>query len=101
MAFDKRESNMALKKVIHYFKQFENEHGDWVTFAIFASDRPKTAHGVSTIVPLSVSVPPGKVQTNHIVTAGGAAAALRKAISHLDSIYPPEVDGYEKIEDDL
>jgi hypothetical protein len=92
---------MTLKKIVRYFKKFENEYGPWFTFAVYASDKPTTAEGVSTIVPLSETVFMGRVQTNHIVATGGAKAAMEKALKHLDSIYGKDGFGYEKLDDDL
>jgi hypothetical protein len=89
------------KKVVRYFRNFEDEHDLWLTFAIFASDRRNTTHGVATIVPLSESVWGGPIQTNHVVTAGGATGAMAKAVAHLDSIYGDGDEGLEKLEDDI
>jgi len=89
------------KKVIRYFRTFENEFGLWLAFVIYASNRPNTVEGVATIVPIGESPWVGRIQTNHIVTTGGAAAAMTKAIAHLDAIFGADGEGLSKLEDDM
>jgi hypothetical protein len=87
------------KKVLRYYRTFDNEFGLWLTFAIYASDRPNTAQGVATIVPIGESAWGGRIQTNHVVAVGGAVEAMAKAIKHLDSIFGADGEGLEKLED--
>jgi len=89
------------KKIVRYFRTFDNEFGLWLTFAIYASDRPNTTQGVATIVSVAESAWGTRIQINHIVNAGGAVAAMTKAIAHLDSIFGAAGEGLEKLEDNM
>ncbi len=92
---------MTTKKLIRYFRNFDDELGPWFTFAVYASNHPETDQGVCTVVSMTENAHAKTIQTNHIVLDGGADGALQKAIDHLDSIFGNGGDGYEKTMEDL
>ena len=82
---------MVEKKLVHYYKKFEQNPNEWRSFIVYAN--LSRAGGIATI--LGFQEPHPHLQTHHLAPGLDQQEALAKAIRHLDQLYP-ESEGWNK-----